>query len=87
MRSPSIKANPRRRTPAARTQEPRPLPVDPEAAIDTNQLGQLFDLAPITIQQQRARGEGPAFFRVGHSVRYRLGDVLAWRDARKVGGK
>lgn len=45
----------------------------------------VLGLAPITIYQALARGEGPRFFRVGRSIRMRLGDVLAYRDARTVG--
>lgn len=61
--------------------------IDLESAIDTNQTGEILGLAPITLTQRRMRGEGPAFFRVGRSVRYRLGDVLAFRDANTVGKK
>lgn len=69
-----------------RSQEPRPLPTDPEAAIDTNQLGVITGQSPETIQQQRVRGEGPPFFRVnGRNVRYRLRDVQAWIASRTVG--
>ncbi len=59
---------------------------EPEHAIDTHEVAQLLGLAEITIAQQRARGEGPPFFRVGRHVRYIRRDVLAWRDARRVGG-
>lgn len=62
-----------------------PHPTDPEAAIDTAGVARLLDLAPITLYQWRRHGAGPRFFRIGRSVRYRLGDVLAWRDARMVG--
>jgi len=61
--------------------------VDPETALDTAQTGKIVGLAPITLTQRRMRGDGPPFFRVGRSVRYRLGDVLAFRDANTVGKK
>jgi hypothetical protein len=60
---------------------------DPETAITTRDVGGIVGLAEITLAQQRARGEGPPFFRVGRHIRYRLGDVLAWRDARTVGAR
>lgn len=69
--------------------EPKPLPTDPQAAIDTKQLGVMLNRSPITIEQERARGEGPPFFRLGDGkrsrVRYRLADVQAWIAARTIG--
>lgn len=63
------------------------IPTDHELAIDTRQTARILGLAPITLHQMRARGGGPKFFRCGtRTVRYRLGDVLAYRDARTVGG-
>lgn len=60
--------------------------LDRERALTTRQVGELIGLAPITLAQMRARGEGPRFFRAGlRHVRYRLGDVLEWREARTVG--
>jgi len=66
---------------------PTDSPTDPELAIDTPWAARLLGLANITLHQIRARGEGPPFFRIGRTVRYRLGDVLAYRAARTVGGK
>lgn len=59
--------------------------LDRERALDTRQTAELLGLATVTLQQLRARGEGPRFFRISRSVRYRLGDVLDFRDARTVG--
>lgn len=62
-------------------------PTDPELAIDTPRTAKILGIATITLHQMRARGGGPPFFRCGtRTVRYRLGDVLAYRDARTVGG-
>ena len=60
---------------------------DLDRAVDTVGVAHLTGQAVITVQQQRGRGEGPPFFRIGRSVRYRLGDVLAYRDANTVGKK
>jgi predicted DNA-binding transcriptional regulator AlpA len=60
---------------------------DPEQAIDTHCVAKLLGIAEITVVQQRARGEGPPFFRIGRSVRYVLADVLAFRAARTVGAR
>ena len=36
-----------------------------------------------TIQKWRVTGNGPEFYKLGRSVRYRLCDVLAWAEARR----
>jgi predicted DNA-binding transcriptional regulator AlpA len=58
---------------------------DTERAVTARDVARLLGLAEITVAQQRARGEGPPFFKIGRHVRYRLADVIAWRDARTVG--
>lgn len=58
---------------------------DPERALDTRQTALLLGIANITLQQMRARGSGPRFFKVGRrAVRYRLGDVLDYRTKRSI---
>ncbi|MFN7916898.1 MAG: helix-turn-helix domain-containing protein [Vicinamibacterales bacterium] len=32
----------------------------------------------------RSKGRGPAFIRVGRSIRYRVADLDAWLDAHRV---
>lgn len=56
-----------------------------ETAIDSRITARILGISPITLQQLRARAAGPPFFRIGRTVRYRLGDVIAWRDARIIG--
>lgn len=72
-----------RRTRAAAVELPAKL--DLERAVDVNQVAALTGHATITLAQWRAQGKGPRFFRIGRNVRYRLGDVLAFRDERMVG--
>lgn len=36
-----------------------------------------------TLQRWRADGSGPAFIRIGGSVRYRIADVRAFEDRRR----
>jgi len=61
-------------------------PLDLEAAVDAHAAARILGLDTVTLQQMRARGAGPRWFRAGtRAVRYRLGDVLEWRDARMVG--
>lgn len=62
-----------------------PPELDGERALDATQTKAILNVADITLAQWRAAGKGPRFFRVGRSIRYRLADVLAFRDARMVG--
>ena len=61
--------------------------LDRERALTTDQASKITGQAPITMAQQRARGDGPPFIRINRSIRYRLGDLLDWRDAHTVGRK
>jgi predicted DNA-binding transcriptional regulator AlpA len=36
------------------------------------------------LRQARVRARGPAYFRIGRSVRYRLSDLDAWLSERRV---
>lgn len=38
-----------------------------------------------TLQRWRAEGHGPAFIQIGGAIRYRLADVLAYEERRRVG--
>ncbi len=58
---------------------------DDERCIDTNELAELINMSPVTLAQWRAAGKGPAFFRFGRHIRYRLSEVRAWIDARHIG--
>lgn len=62
-----------------------PPELEGERALDEAQTGALLGLAKITLAQKRARGDGPRFFRVGRTIRYRLADVIAYRDERSAG--
>ncbi len=60
---------------------------DPERAIDSHEAARLLGVATITLAQWRGAAQGPRWFKCGgRSVRYRLGDVLSYRDGRMKGG-
>lgn len=60
--------------------------LDRERALTTRQAAPIVGAATSTLAQWRLLGEGPPFFRVGRRhVRYRLGDLLDWRDAHTHG--
>lgn len=57
-----------------------------ERGLDPYQVAEILGVARVTLQQWRARGEGPSYYKLGRrAVRYRLADVLAFRAARTVG--
>jgi hypothetical protein len=62
-----------------------PPELEAERALDTAQTAALLGHAEITLAQWRGLGKGPPFFRCGRSIRYRLGDVIAYRNARSAG--
>lgn len=63
--------------------------LDMERALTARETGVLLGLHEVTLQQWRARGEGPRFIKLGAgrrpAIRYILRDVLAFRNARAVG--
>lgn len=67
---------------------PRPVDgeADAEALLSEIQAAVILGLRPATLCSWRSRGHGPRFLRLGNkrrpAVRYRLGDVLKFRDAR-----
>lgn len=57
---------------------------DDEEMLNEDAAGELLGLTGRGMRRMRADGEGPAWVRVGRrAVRYRRGDVLAYRDARR----
>jgi hypothetical protein len=56
-----------------------------ERALTTLEAAPIIGASAVTLEQWRILGKGPPFFRAGRSlIRYRLGDLLDWRDARTV---
>ena len=43
-----------------------------------------FGLTQRFLEVSAVRGNGPPFIKLGRSVRYRVGDVRAWIEARRV---
>jgi excisionase family DNA binding protein len=56
-----------------------------EEFVSTKQLAAQLGLTEVTLCQWRHRGQGPAFIRMGRTVRYRRTDVESWLAARTVG--
>lgn len=43
-----------------------------------------FGLTQRFLEVAAVRGDGPPMVKIGRSVRYRVGDLRAWIDARRV---
>ncbi|WHT20947.1 helix-turn-helix domain-containing protein [Crossiella sp. CA-258035] len=52
--------------------------------IDTNAAAVYLDLEPDTLKHWRSARKGPSYVRIGGSVKYRIADLDAWIEARKV---
>jgi excisionase family DNA binding protein len=51
----------------------------------TEEAADMLRLSRRTLERWRVTGEGPAFFKMGNRVSYRLSDIEAWVAARVVG--
>ena len=49
--------------------------------VDECQVADMLCQSVRTIQKWRVKGNGPGYYKLGRSVRYRLDEVLAWADA------
>ncbi len=50
--------------------------------VSAQELADNLDLSVKTVQAWRYKGSGPASFRAGGQIRYRLEDVQAWLEER-----
>lgn len=55
-----------------------------ENLYDTREAARLLGLSDQTLRLWRCTGGGPAFIRVGRSIRYRESDLVEWLDRRRV---
>lgn len=60
-----------------------------ERHLTVEQLAERLTVPPETVYRWNSRGGGPAYLKIGRFARYRLADVIAWEEARRVaqGGK
>lgn len=58
-------------------------PLDDRATtVSPAECAERIGLKPSTLRNQRWRGDGPPFVRVGGRVRYRLVDIAEWLESR-----
>jgi len=50
-------------------------------------LAQRWNKSLRTLQRWRSEGYGPPYIRIGGTVHYRVGDVLAFEDRQRHGGE
>lgn len=53
-----------------------------ESLLSTVEVAELLRLSPGRLRNMRCKGHGPRGFKIGRSVRYRLGEVRAWLGAQ-----
>lgn len=51
--------------------------------VEERQVADILCQSVRTIQKWRVTGNGPSFYKLGRSVRYRLDEVQAWAEARR----
>jgi len=56
---------------------------DADILLDETAVADLICHSVRTIQKWRATGQGPQFFKLGRSVRYRRGDILTWIECNR----
>jgi excisionase family DNA binding protein len=53
-------------------------PNDPDALVTEDAAARFLNVSPRTLQAWRMEKRGPAFVRVGRSIRYRRRDLVEW---------
>jgi hypothetical protein len=59
------------------------LPDDADELVDENVAAPFLGLKPKTLANQRHRGGGPEYYKIGSSVRYSLRVLAQYREARR----
>jgi hypothetical protein len=55
-----------------------------EAALDVTAAARLIGVTPSALRKWKYLGQGPAWYRAGHLVRYQRDAVLRWIEANTV---
>ena len=48
------------------------------------EAGEVLELSERTLDRYRQIGKGPAYYKFGNQVRYRLTDLIAWRTKQRA---
>lgn len=60
---------------------------DPCTCLTQRELATRWRISGRTLERWRAEPYGPAWIRIGCSIRYRMSDVLAWEAAHQHGAE
>lgn len=52
-----------------------------------SQVSTILGRAPSTLQKDRCYGRGLPYIKTGQQVRYRVGDIVEYIDAHRIGGR
>ena len=52
--------------------------------VDERRVAGVTGIALQTLRNWRFQGTGPPYFKIGRSVRYRLNDILAFMEERRI---
>lgn len=55
-----------------------------EDMLSTEELAGILSLSSRTLDNWRSDSRGPVYFRIEGTVRYRMSDVAAWLEGRRV---
>lgn len=56
---------------------------DVAALLNEKEAARFLSMSYRTLQSWRSAGEGPPYLKLGRSIRYRRGDLIAWVDASR----
>jgi predicted DNA-binding transcriptional regulator AlpA len=58
---------------------------DSSALLNEKEAARFLSMSYRTLQSWRSAGEGPPYLKLGRSIRYRRGDLIAWIDTNLRG--
>ena len=54
--------------------------------LKSKEVAEIMGLKVQALEMWRQRDIGPRYLKLGHNVRYRIEDVIAWLNSRPAGG-
>jgi hypothetical protein len=59
-------------------------PREEDRLLTTGEAAEFLNYTVASLERGRCKGYGPPYIKIGRIVRYRLGDLIAYRDARRI---
>jgi hypothetical protein len=57
-----------------------------EKLLDDKEVAVLYRMSVASIRRKRLMDDGPRYYKLNGSIRYKLEDVIAWLESRPTGG-